>query len=818
MRTETLNIKGMTCSACVKAVERAVNKLDGIEEGNVNFATEKLKVIYDENKITIESIIAAIESAGYGGELEGEEKEDEKSEHLNAMKKRLITAFVFGIPLFYISMGHMMGLPIPNSIMPNMYPMRFALIQLILVIPVVCVGVKFYTVGFKAIIKGNPNMDSLIAMGTSAAMVYSLYSMYEIMLGDVSQVHNLYFESVAMIIALIMLGKYLEAKGKAKTSDAIKKLMGLEPKVATVIVNNKEVDVPIEQVKIGDIVLVRPGSKIAVDGTVMEGNTNVDESMLTGESMPVNKTLGDKVTGGSINKNGLIKVRTERVGKDTALAQIIRLVEDAQGSKAPISRLADKVAGIFVPVVFVIAVVAAIAWAISGQSLEFVVKIFVSILVIACPCALGLATPTAIMVGTGRGAENGILIKGGNILELSHKINAIIFDKTGTITEGRPSVTDVIVYNGYKKDEIIAMAGALEKGSEHPLGEAIVKAAGNMELKTINNFEAVTGMGIKGEIDDCELLIGNQKLMRKENIDIMDLSIGENLANEGKTPMYMAIDGKLSAIIAVADIIKEGSSKAIAGLKDMGIDVYMITGDNKRTAEAIGKTVEIDNVMAEVMPQDKAKKVKELQAKGKVVAMVGDGINDAPALAQADIGIAIGSGTDVAIESADIVLMRSDLVDVCTAVDLSRATIRNIKQNLFWAFFYNTVGIPVAAGLLYIFGGPLLNPMIGAAAMSFSSVSVVSNALRLRGYKPKIKNIKSNEVKEREEDDMKKTVKIEGMMCMHCVGHIEKALKVLEGAESVEVSLEDKTATIVGNVNDEEIKAAVKEAGYEVVE
>lgn len=584
-------------------------------------------------------------------------------------------------------------------------------------------------------------MDSLVAIGTLAAFLYSLYTTLQIANGQIQGMHHhqLYYESAGIIIALILLGKYLESKSKGKTSEAIKKLMGLQPKTAIVLVDGKEVETPIEEVEIGDILLVKPGTKIPVDGVVIEGYTSVDESMLTGESIPVEKNVGSKVTGASINKNGVIKFKAEKIGGDTALAQIIKLVEDAQGTKAPIAKLADTVSGYFVPIVIAIAVVASLLWfLIGGKDIVFVLTIFISVLVIACPCALGLATPTAIMVGTGKGAENGILIKGGEALESAHKVNTVIFDKTGTITEGKPKVTDIVLNNNVKEEYLIKIASSAEKGSEHPLGEAIVKYGEekNIKFEKVDNFKAIPGAGIQVTINDESILLGNRKLMNDNNIKLGDLEEKSNvLASQGKTPMYIAVDGNLSGIIAVADVVKESSKKAIEILHDMGIKVAMVTGDNAKTANAIANQVGIDMVLAEVLPEDKSKEVEKLQNQGKFVAMVGDGINDAPALAKADIGIAIGSGTDVAIESADIVLMKSDLIDVPTAIKLSHETIKNIKQNLFWAFGYNTIGIPVAAGILYVFGGPLLNPMIAAAAMSLSSVSVVSNALRLKNFK-----------------------------------------------------------------------------------
>lgn len=739
-----MGIGGMTCAACAKAVERAVKKLDGVVKAEVNIATEKLLVEYDPSKVRLSMIKESIRKAGYTP-LEEEDKavdrdQERKEKEARTLWVSFIISAVFTVPLLGIAMGHMLGWMPPKIIDPMEHPLNFAIIQLLLVIPPVIAGRRFYKVGFKTLFKGSPNMDSLIAIGTSAAIVYGIFGIYQISRGYMEYTMDLYFESAATIITLILLGKYLEAKTKGRTSETIKKLIGLAPKTAKVIHDDKEIEIPIDEVEVGDIIIVRPGEKIPVDGIVVEGTTSIDESMLTGESIPVEKKAGDGVVGASINKNGMIKFKATKVGKDTALAQIIKLVESAQGSKAPIARLADLISGYFVPIVIVIAALSGLAWFIAGKGTIFSLTIFISVLVIACPCALGLATPTAIMVGSGKGAENGVLIKSGGALEMAHRINTIVFDKTGTLTEGKPKVTNI--YNvEIDENELLAYAASCEKASEHPLGEAIVKEAEgrNLNLYPAMDFSAIPGHGIRAKVNGKQILLGNRKLMNEMNIDIKGAENEfETYANEGKTPMFISIDGRMAGIIAVADVLKENSRRAIERLHNMRIEVAMITGDNRKTAEAIARQVGIDRVLAEVLPQDKASEVKKLQEEGKKVAMVGDGINDAPALAQADVGIAIGSGTDVAIESADIILMKSDILDVVTAVQLSKATIRNIKQNLFWAFGYNTLGIPVAAGLLTLFGGPRLNPMIAAAAMSFSSVSVLLNALRLKGFKPKI--------------------------------------------------------------------------------
>lgn len=744
---KTFAINGMTCASCAQSVEKATGKVEGVYESNVNLATEKMSVEYDDSIVSVSDIIDAVSNVGYkaredidSGKTvdENQQKQDEKRKKI---WNRFLISAAFSIPLLYLAMGHMMGAPIPGFLNPMNNPLTFAFAQLLLTIPVAVINRNIYKNGFRTLFRGHPNMDSLIAVGTGAAIVYGLFALGMIMAGNTGYVHDLYFEAAAMILTLIVLGKYLEELTKGRTSEAIKKLMGLAPKTAIIIRAGNEVEVSIDEVIEGDMIVVKPGEKMPVDGVVAKGSTAVDEAMLTGESMPVEKNVGDQIIGASINKNGTIQYEATKVGKDTALSQIIKLVEDAQGSKAPIAKMADVVSGYFVPIVIGIAILSGLVWLISGQSVLFALTIFITVLVIACPCALGLATPTSIMIGTGKGAENGVLIKSGGALETTHKLDTIVFDKTGTITEGKPMVTDIVSTNGISENELLTLSASAEKGSEHPLGEAIVRDA---EEKGINflstsNFSAIPGHGIEVTINDYNMLLGNKKLMDTRQITLDDLTAkSDALASEGKTPMYIAINDKIAGIIAVADTVKENSLKAIEKLHEMGIEVAMITGDNKRTAEAIAKQVGIDRVMSEVLPEDKANEVEKLQNENRKVAMVGDGINDAPALAQADVGIAIGSGTDVAMESADIVLMRSDLMDVPTAVQLSKSTIRNIRQNLFWAFAYNTAGIPIAMGILFLFGGPLLSPMFAAAAMSFSSISVLLNALRLKRFKPSV--------------------------------------------------------------------------------
>lgn len=739
-----LKITGMSCAGCSSSIETRLNKTNGVDLCNVNLPLATATVEFDADIISEKQIFSEIKELGFGVSLlentNKNEDEENKIKEYNTLKVKFILATIFSIPLLYLAMMPMIwkNAPIPSFIGMENNPLGYAITQLILAIPVILVGYKFYTRGFKNLFKGHPNMDSLIAIGTSSAFIYSLYNTFEILSGNKHAVHSLYFESTAVIITLVLLGKTLESKSKNKTGNAIKALIELSPKMATIIVEDKELEVLIDNVVVNDIVLVRPGEKIPVDGIIIHGSSSVDESMLTGESLPVDKNIGDSVTGGSINKNGMIVFKATKVGNDTTLSQIIKLVEDAQGTKAPIAKLADVVSGRFVPVVIIIALLSAIAWLISGVEISFAIRIFISVLVIACPCALGLATPIGIMVGTGKGAQNGVLFKSGVALETLHKVKIVVFDKTGTITEGKPNVTEIIPFNKHTENDILAICASVEKGSEHPLGEAIIKLAKekNIKLSTVKNFNAISGKGLSAEIDDNKILLGNLKLMAENNVDVIDFSgQGNKLASQGKTPMYLAVNGEFFGIIAVADVIKPSSKAAIEKLHEMGIKTAMITGDNKHTAEYIASQVGIDIVVSEVLPEDKAFEIKKLQGENLMVAMVGDGINDAPALATADVGIAIGNGTDVAIESADVVLMRSDLAGVCYGILLSRATIKNIKQNLFWAMGYNVLGIPVAAGLLFAFGGPILNPMIAAAAMSLSSVSVVTNSLRLNGFK-----------------------------------------------------------------------------------
>ena len=843
---QKFDVTGMTCSACSAHVEKSVNKLEGVQCVNVNLLQNSMVVEYDEDELNTQDIIGAVQSGGYGASIQGETKSAEPpknvaAEEMKHMKKRLIASFCFLIPLFYVSMGHMMGAPLPSILLGENNVMIFALTQLFLTIPVLIINKKYYVVGFQALWHRAPNMDSLIALGSAASVLYSVFAIYAMAFylgrGDGASAHHygmeLYFESAAMILTLITVGKYMETRSKGKTSEAISKLMDLAPKTAVVIRNGKEQEIPVEQVQIGDIVVVRPGQSVPVDGTVMEGFSAVDESAITGESIPVEKQVGDTVIGATVNKSGYFKMKATRIGNDTTLSQIIALVEEASASKAPIAKLADKVSGIFVPTVISIALLAGIIWLVAGhQTFSFALSIGIAVLVISCPCALGLATPTAIMVGTGKGAEYGILVKSAESLEIAHQVQTVVLDKTGTLTEGKPIVTDVILANGILRNRFLKQAAAVEALSEHPLAEAIVNYAEEKEIAIpkAENLSATAGQGIEADVEGKHILAGNLKMMEERKIALGDFTEkAVALAEEGKTPLFFAEDGVFLGITALADTLKPTSKDAVDAFHQMGIDVVMLTGDNKRTAEAIGNQLGI-RVVAEVLPQDKEREVRRLQEEGKKVAMIGDGINDAPALMRADVGIAIGAGTDVAMESADIILMKSDLMDAVTAVELSHATIRNIKQNLFWAFFYNACGIPLAAGVFYPLFHLKLNPMFAAAAMSFSSAFVVGNALRLKMFRPRFakvqtvqKNTENKEIKEpihqKEEIKMKKVLKIEGMMCGHCTGRVEKALNDMDGV-TAEVSLEGKSATVslAKDVADEALVQAVTDAGYEVVD
>ena len=738
-------IEGMSCASCAMTIENAVSKIPGVDKASVNLATEIMTVEANDS-VTPEDIAKVVDGVGYSARPRGksveeelEEKNEKKEAHLREMKRNLTISAIFAVPLLFIAMADMVGIPMPAFLSPMQSPVSYALIQLALVLPIIWLGRRFFVDGFKALSKGHPNMDSLVALGTSAAFLYSLYGTYHVLEGHAHFAMNLYYESAGVILTLITLGKYFEDVSKGKTSMAIQTLVGLAPKMATVLRDGQEVEVPVEEVQVGDLIRVKPGEKVPVDGVVTEGNSTVDESMLTGESIPVSKSVGDEVIGASLNKTGSFILKATKIGKDTALSQIIQLVEQAQGSKAPIAKLADKVSGVFVPIVIVLALVSGLAWYFLGQeSWVFALTITISVLVIACPCALGLATPTAIMVGTGKGAENGILLKSGEALEEANHVNMVVFDKTGTITNGTPVVTDVVTADNTDADALVRLAASLEVASEHPLGEAIVAKAKEQgaTFDEVTNFEAIPGFGIKGHVGETLVFLGNEKWMRENGL--VDDAMNEKanrFAEQGKTPLYIGYNDAVQGLIVVADTVKESSARAIQTLHEMGIQVAMMTGDHERTAQAIAAEVGIDRVFSEVLPQDKANYVSKLQEEGYIVAMVGDGINDAPALAQAQVGIAIGTGTDVAIESADAVLMKSDLMDVPAMLKLSRATIRNIKENLFWAFAYNVIGIPFAMGVLHLFGGPLLNPMIAGAAMSFSSVSVVLNALRLKRWK-----------------------------------------------------------------------------------
>ena len=844
-KKEKYNVTGMTCAACSAAVEKNVKKLKGVKNISVNLLQNNMSVEFEEGDLSQEDIIKAVEDAGYGASSTEDTNSDKKSksssidEEFKVLKLRLFVSIIFTVPLFYLAMGHMAGWPLPTFFLGSENAINFAFTQFLLTLPVMIVNRKFYIIGFKTLWKRSPNMDSLIAVGTSAAALYGIFAIYKIGaglgIGDMSIVmqysHDLYFESAGVILTLITFGKFLEGRAKGKTSEAIEKLIDLAPKMALVEKNGEISEIPVEDVSLGDIIIVKPGQSVPVDGEIVEGKSSIDESMLTGESIPVEKNIGDKVIGASINKTGFIKFKATKVGEDTTLSQIITLVEEAQASKAPIAKMADKISSIFVPVVLSIALASTIVWLLLGYSFEFALSIGIAVLVISCPCALGLATPTAIMVGTGKGAEKGILIKSGEALEVAHSINTIVLDKTGTITEGKPVVTDILTYGNLKEESILIDAASAEKSSEHPLAESIIKKAKemNLSLKEQKDFEAVPGQGLKAVVDGKNINIGNIKLMKSLNIKLEDSeSDVDRLSKEGKTPLIIADHEKILGIIAVADTIKTSSKQAVEGMKAMGINVVMLTGDNKQTAEAIRKQVGIDLAISDVMPEDKEKEVRRLQGDGSRVGMVGDGINDAPALARSDVGIAIGAGTDVAIESADIVLMKSDLLDAVGAVQLSKSVIKNIKQNLFWAFFYNTLGIPIAAGLLYTSLGLKLNPMFAAAAMSFSSVSVVSNALRLKGFKPiyEINKIESKykkslkEITKKEVFDMKKELIIEGMSCNHCKMRVEKELNALDQVESAEVVLDEQKAVVEfkEEISKEVLEKIIDEAGYKLIE
>ena len=824
-------VTGMTCSACSSRVEKCVGKLDGVNTVSVNLLTNSMQIDFDESKLTEEKIADSVTQAGYGMEIptgkseKKEEKEDIVEKNIENMKKRTIWSFIFLIPLMYVAMGHMAGLPQPSFLRGDANAVSFALTQLLLCIPVLYINRAYFERGFRSLIHGAPNMDTLISVGSGASLIYGIFAIYRMGYGLGTQnmelvhryLHDLYFESAVMILALINIGKYLEARSKGKTSEAIQKLMDLAPKTALVERNGQVVEIAAEDMLTGDILQVKPGSSIPADGVVIEGRTSVDEAAITGESMPVEKKEGDTVTAATLNKTGFIRMRATRVGQDTTFSQIIRLVEEASSSKAPIARMADKIAGIFVPTVMGIALLTGIVWLLIGAEFEFALSCAIAVLVISCPCALGLATPVAIMVGTGKGAENGILIKSGEALEITHNVQRVVLDKTGTITEGKPVVTDIISF-GMSENKILEISAALEKKSEHPLAEAVLLKAKGMELPNAENFAAIPGKGITAKIQGNIYYAGNRKLMQEQGISCEKaLSSMEKLSEEGKTPLILADEKQVLGIIGVADVVKPTSAKAIQELKKLGIQVIMLTGDNARTAKAIQKQLDIDTVIAEVLPQDKEREISRLQEEGKTVAMVGDGLNDAPALARADVGIAIGAGTDVAIESADIVLMKNDLQDVATAIELSKAVIRNIKENLFWAFFYNVCGIPLAAGVLYPVFGLKLSPMFGAAAMSLSSLFVVSNALRLRFFHSLKKGKTQPEsIQEKKEEKNMYTMKIEGMMCPHCQAAVTKALEALEGTKA-EVNLEKKEAYVETGLEKEALKKAVEDAGYQVL-
>ena len=848
---QSFNVTGMSCSACSAHVEKSVLKLSGVRDVSVNLLAASMKVDYDEAVLTSEEICLAVDQAGYSATLvtassipaassaskSPQNNASAYNEETKNMKVRLIVSFIFLIPLMYISMGSMMRLPVPAIFLGEQNALIFAFTQMLLTLPVMYVNRKFYINGYKMLFRGAPNMDTLIAVGSSAAFIYGVFVIYQIGYGlghqDLNRVHlymhDLYFESAAMILTLITLGKFFETRSKGKTSEAIEKLINLAPKTAIRITSGVEEEIPAEAIEKGDLLLIRPGASIPVDGQVIEGHSAVNESALTGESIPVEKCVGDMCLSASINGTGVLKIKAIKVGEDSTLSQIIRLVEEASASKAPIAKLADKVSGIFVPTVMIIALAAFIIWYfIVGETFSFALSIGIAVLVISCPCALGLATPVAIMVGTGKGASNGILIKSGDALETAHKVDTVVLDKTGTITVGKPEVTNVFVAKDMDKKTFINICAALEQYSEHPLASAIKDYAkkNNADTLSVENFKAYPGLGIGADINGQHYVAGNLKFIQQLKKENPWEQLGEQLSKEGKTPLYFADDHQVMGVIAAADTVKADSYDAIKTLHHMGIKVVMLTGDNARTAKAVGDQLEIDQIISDVLPQDKEKEIRNLQESGSCVAMVGDGINDAPALVRADVGIAIGAGMDVAIESADIVLMKNELLDVASAIQLSKSVIRNIRQNLFWAFFYNILGIPLAAGLLYPLFMIKLNPMIGAAAMSLSSVCVVSNALRLKLFKPKhskaleIEALENKPIEiESEEMNMEKTMIIEGMMCPHCSGRVNQVLNALEGV-TAEVDLENKCAkiTLTADVADELLIKTVTDAGYQVVE
>ena len=833
--TEKFVVTGMTCAACAAHVEKAAHSLDGVDSAAVNLMLGTLVCSYDADKVTPQAIISAVEASGYGAAPADEAKRDirrEQEASARAMGRRLLWSVVCLVPLFYLSMGHMMGLPVPAFM--HRQPLTAALVQLILCVPILILNRAYFTVGFSRLFKGAPNMDSLVALGAAAGLVYSLIEMGLLAAGQVTGMPDLYFESAGMILTLVTVGKYLEERSKGKTTGAITALLALAPDVAVVRRGGTEVTVATDQIRAGETVIVRQGGRIPVDGTVVKGSGSVDESALTGESMPVEKTAGSRAVSATVLTSGYLEMTADRVGADTTLSQIIQLMEQAASTKAPISRLADKISAVFVPAVISIAVAAALLWAAAGgMGVRFCLSIGIAVLVISCPCALGLATPVAITVATGKAAEKGILIKSAASLELMGRINTVVLDKTGTVTEGKPRVTDVLCAANVTEEELLCAAASLEKPSGHPLADAIVREAErrSIPLCAVSDFAAVAGGGVQAVQDGKTLYAGNDRYMESLGADTAALrDAAARLAAQGKTPLYFAEGRQLLGVIAVADVVKPDSAAAIAALRRSGCEVVLLTGDNQRTAEAIARQVGVDRVIAQVLPQDKARCIEDLQKAGRLVAMVGDGINDAPALVTADVGLAIGAGTDVAIESADVVLMRSSLMDIVDAAALSRATLRNIRQNLFWAFFYNSIGIPVAAGVLYPALGITLNPMIAAAAMSLSSVCVVSNALRLRGWKgsapvrrgetpahtqsePAAPAAQHNE----EEPTMKKTLSIEGMMCAHCAAHVEKALNALPGVTAA-VDLAGSSAVVTGDVSDEALKKAVADAGYTVTD